>query len=147
MTTALLTIIVPDNKDPATYQAVAGDHLQEKGFEVRPATPADIRERVTLEGADCVRFFKQAIKKVVEEAVQDLHARDDLTDADVYEWLLERIDATKDFDIVWSVVATLENTRRGYDPTENLKNEKITSDILGSHLADVPPVLLAWERR
>lgn len=121
MTTALLTLIVPDGKDPAAYQAVAGDHLLEKGFEVRPATPADIRERVTLEGPDCAKYFKQAVKKVVDEAAKALYDIGEEPNAtDAIEWLENYVGKNKDLDIVWSVEALLDSNARGYDPTEGL---------------------------
>lgn len=139
MTTALLTLVVPDGKDPAAYQAVAGDHLQEKGFEVRPATPADIRERVTLEGPDCVKYLKQAVKKVVEEAAKALYDIGEEPNAtDAIEWVENYVGKNKDLDIVWSVVALLDSNARGYDPTEGL----------GHRLAEqlVWQVVRAWQK-
>lgn len=139
MTTALLTLVVPDGKDPAAYQAVAGDHLQEKGFEVRPATPADIRERVMLEGADCVTYLKQAVKKVVEEAAKALYDIGEEPNAtDAIEWVENYVGKNKDLDIVWSVVALLDSNARGYDPTEGL----------GRRLAEqlVWQVVRAWQK-
>ncbi len=139
MTTALLTLVVPDGKDPAAYQAVAGDHLQEKGFEVRPATPADIRERVTLEGPDCVKYLKQAVKKVVEEAAKALYDIGEEPNAtDAIEWVESYVGKNKDLDIVWSVEALLNSDARGYDPTEGL----------GRRLAEqlAWQVVHAWEK-
>lgn len=116
MTTALLTLVVPDDKDPAAYQAVAGDHLQEKGFEVRPATPADIRERVTLEGADCVKYLKQAVKKVIDEAAKALYdIGEEPNDDDAIEWVTAYVGKNKDLDIVWSVEALLDSDTEGLD--------------------------------
>lgn len=140
MTTALLTLVVPDGKDPAAYQAVAGDHLQEKGFEVRPATPADIRERVTLEGPDCVTYLKQAVKKVVEEAAQALYdIGEEPNEDDAIEWVTAYVGKNEDLDIVWSVEALLDNEQGiGTDSTEDLDRR------IGESLAR--QVVRAWQK-
>lgn len=140
MTTALLTLVVPDGKDPAAYQAVAGDHLQEKGFEVRPATPADIRERVTLEGPDCVKYLKQAVKKVVEEAAKALYdIGEEPNEDDAIEWVTAYVGKNEDLDIVWSVAALLDNEQGiGTDSTEDLDRR------IGESLAR--QVVRAWQK-
>lgn len=122
MTTALLTIEVPSGTKPEEAQAVAGDHLMDKGFSVHPTTPAEIRARVTLEGKDAVAYLKQATKKVVAQAADELYASGEDVDVDAaYDWLRAYFEKNDDLSIVWSVVALLDPaTGVGDDPTENL---------------------------